>query len=301
MDTLVKSRLKIADLPMSLPHPGPELVETVRSHATRLETRWEDRRTVWHGWGEGEPLVLLHGGSGSWTHWIHNVLPLAASGRQVLAADMPGCGDSDPPATGGDADALVEPLAAGLRDLLGARAFDLVGFSFGGLVAGLMAAQVPGAIRRLVLVGAPVLPLAGRPVRLLDWRHLPESEQRDVHRANLQAMMLHHGASITDLAIDVHAANVARDRLRRRRLSRTDALARALQQVHCPLAALYGRHDVLYRDRLREIEATLDALPVLQSRTAIDAAGHWVQFEAPDAFNTALSRTLDAMPSAWPL
>ena len=24
-------------------------------------------------WGEGRPLVLLHGGTGSWMHWVRNV------------------------------------------------------------------------------------------------------------------------------------------------------------------------------------------------------------------------------------
>jgi len=37
---------------------------------------------MWHAWGEGsgKPILLLfHGGSGSWIHWIRNVRPLAAS------------------------------------------------------------------------------------------------------------------------------------------------------------------------------------------------------------------------------
>ena len=46
--------------------------------------------------GSGPPLVLLHGGYGSWMHWIRNVGPLA---RQftVIAPDMPGLGDSATP------------------------------------------------------------------------------------------------------------------------------------------------------------------------------------------------------------
>jgi pimeloyl-ACP methyl ester carboxylesterase len=113
-----------------------------------------------------------------------------------------------------------------------------------------------------------------------------------VHRANLQALMLHHPESVTPLAIDLHRAHVALDRLRRRRLARTDTLARALAQAPCPLVAIYGTHDVLYRDRLREVEATLDALPTLRWRVSIDNAGHWVQFEAPQAFDEALARAL---------
>ena len=56
-------------------------------------------RMMWHVWGEGsgKPILLLfHGGSGSWIHWIRNVQPLAQH-FTVYAADLPGLGDSDPP------------------------------------------------------------------------------------------------------------------------------------------------------------------------------------------------------------
>jgi 2-hydroxy-6-oxonona-2,4-dienedioate hydrolase len=47
------------------------------------------------------PVVLFHGGSGSWTHWVRNIQPLVAAGRQVIAADLPGFGDSaSPPSRG---------------------------------------------------------------------------------------------------------------------------------------------------------------------------------------------------------
>ncbi len=274
----------------------PPAARAMLAQAREQVTVHAATRTVWHLWGDaaGEPVVLLHGGSGSWTHWILNIDALVQAGRQVLVPDLPGFGDSDVPSGGRDADALVAPLSAGLRDLLGERAFDLVGFSFGGLVGGLMAADGPPRLRRLVIVGAPVQALPVRAVRLMEWRHLDESAAREVHRANLQALMLHRPESVTALAIDLHRAHVALDRLRRRRLTRTDALAHALAKVTCPLVAIYGQHDALYRERLPEVEALLDALPALRWRAPIDDAGHWVQFEAPQAFDRELARALSA-------
>ena len=73
---------------------------------------------VWHEWGHefldqgASTAVLLHGGSGSWTHWIRNVAPLVADGFHVLAVDLPGFGDSALPNQGVDVDALIEPLHA---------------------------------------------------------------------------------------------------------------------------------------------------------------------------------------------
>src|SRR6266536_391255 len=68
---------------------------------------------VWRIWGEGPPLVLLHGASGSWAHWIRNVLWLAARFR-VLVPDLPGFGDSDMPPAPHTVDGLASVLAAGL-------------------------------------------------------------------------------------------------------------------------------------------------------------------------------------------
>ncbi len=271
-----------------LPPQAREILSRARAH----HTVHEGARTVWHAWGDGEPVVLLHGGSGSWTHWIRNIDALVAAGREVLAPDMPGFGDSDKPALGRDADALVTPLRVGLDALLGDRRYDLVGFSFGALAGGLMAAQSPPGLRQLVIVGAPVLGVGPRPVRLREWRHLDADAAAEVHRGNLAALMLHKPESITPLALSLHQAHIVLDRLRRRALARTDLLARTLTQVTCPLIALYGAHDVLYRDQLQEVEATLDALPTLRWRCAIPDAGHWVQFEAPEAFDRELARAL---------
>jgi 2-hydroxy-6-oxonona-2,4-dienedioate hydrolase len=43
--------------------------------------------------GSGPPLVLIHGGHGSWTHWVANIEPLARR-RHVIALDLPGFGAS---------------------------------------------------------------------------------------------------------------------------------------------------------------------------------------------------------------
>ena len=44
------------------------LVEGIAAEAERFETPCGEGCLVWRSWGEGSPLVLLHGGYGSWTH-----------------------------------------------------------------------------------------------------------------------------------------------------------------------------------------------------------------------------------------
>src|SRR2546430_17050034 len=117
-------------------------VSRMESFGTRAVIPCEAGAMVWRIWGEGPPLVLLHGASGSWTHWIRNILPLAARFR-VLVPDMPGFGDSDAPPEPHTADGLADLLAASLDVMLPPPArFDLAGFSFGGIIGSLVAARL---------------------------------------------------------------------------------------------------------------------------------------------------------------
>src|SRR6266581_2374197 len=98
------------------------LVEGIAEEAERVETPCGDGTMVWRCWGSGPPLVLLHGGYGSWTHWIRNVLPLS---RQftVIAADLPGLGESATPPEPWTARGLAAIIVEGLDIVLprGAR------------------------------------------------------------------------------------------------------------------------------------------------------------------------------------
>jgi pimeloyl-ACP methyl ester carboxylesterase len=283
---------------MQLPPPETALpAEALRvlSQATRHTTPCGDGTIVWHTWGDAraEPLVLLHGGSGSWTHWIRNVEALAAAGRRVVVPDLPGFGDSARPPDGQDADSVAPALADGLRQLLGEAPVDVVGFSFGGLCGGLMAAAHPERVRRLVLVGAPALGLRDRRLSLTSWRELPDSQaQRAAHRSNLAALMLYRPEAIDDLALDLQQANVPRDRMLRRKLAMTDVLARALPNFACPVDAIYGAQDALYVGMLDKLEAVLRTGPTFGELVLVPEAGHWVQYEAAEVFNRELLRLL---------
>ena len=87
--------------------------------AQRLQTQLPGAQTVWHAWGLARPatVVLLHGGSGSWTHWVRNIAALSDAGWCVLVPDLPGFGDSDLPEGCSDVDALPAHLHAGLQQL----------------------------------------------------------------------------------------------------------------------------------------------------------------------------------------
>ena len=59
---------------------GYEVERLVRELADRSElltTPCGSGSLAWRRWGEGVPIVLAHGGSGSWTHWIKTIPELA--------------------------------------------------------------------------------------------------------------------------------------------------------------------------------------------------------------------------------
>jgi pimeloyl-ACP methyl ester carboxylesterase len=285
---------EMMDTPAAGLLPLPALYHTLLAKATRRTTCFEGQTLVWHTWGErcpGKlPLVMLHGGSGSWTHWIRNIDALLAQGLELWLPDLPGFGDSDPPAVGADADAMLAPLHAGMAQL-GLLPCQLMGFSFGGMTAAMLAAAYPQAVERLVLVGAPAMGVVQeKQFSLKGWRHLSDpAEQLEMHRYNLGALMLWDAAKIDGQALALHQHNVLRDRLPRRRLANTDILAQSLPQIACPVAAIYGAYDALYKSYMPALEHKYRAVtPQLQAFVRLPDSGHWVQYEQPEAFLATL-------------
>jgi 2-hydroxy-6-oxonona-2,4-dienedioate hydrolase len=262
------------------------------THATRITQThaWGD--AVWHVWGaqtHKPRLLLLHGGSGSWTHWVRNVLHLSQR-HEVWALDIPGFGDSALPPHCKDADDLVPYVAEILQTRFGDEPLVVMGFSFGGMLAGLLAAEQPRRFSTLILVGVPGLGLFGKDLPMRGMQaDMTDAQQREVHRYNLNVMMLADPSQVDEDLIDLQQANVARDRLRRRRIARTDVLARAQDAWQCNVHGIWGERDALYAHTLSQVPQVLHRLQTFQ---VVPQAGHWVPYERPEAFHACVDKLL---------
>jgi pimeloyl-ACP methyl ester carboxylesterase len=261
--------------------------------------------------GEGRPVVLLHGGGQTRHAWGGTAQRIAAAGWQAIAVDQRGHGTSDwaPDGQGYRLGCYAEDVAALLETL--PEPAVLVGASMGGLAA-LMAASglAPHRCRALVLVDVAV-------------SHEPEGVDR------ILGFMSAHEKGFADL--DEAAAAIARYLPHRRPVRRTDGLAKILRRRsdgryywHWDpqfLAASLEQSPEQWRLRLREaakrlrqptllvrgglsdvlsdagVQEFLELVPHARYVSVRDAA-HMVAGDDNDRFTAAVLDFLDSLPGA---
>lgn len=82
-------------------------------------------------WGQGRPVVLIHGWPLNADSWEHQALGLAEAGFRVVSYDRRGFGRSGQPFAGYDYDTMADDLAS-VIDALDLRDAAIAGFSMGG-------------------------------------------------------------------------------------------------------------------------------------------------------------------------
>ncbi|KAF7540098.1 hypothetical protein G7Z17_g12284 [Cylindrodendrum hubeiense] len=99
----------------------------------------------------GTPLVLAVHFRGTMDHWDPTLINPLAAQRPVILIDSPGVGGS-----GGEIPGTIAGFAQVYIDVVKAIGFsqiDMMGFSFGGAVAQMVALNAPSLVRRLILCG----------------------------------------------------------------------------------------------------------------------------------------------------
>ncbi len=248
--------------------------------------------------GPEAPVLLVHGGAGSWTHWIRNIRPLSQV-RDVIVPDLPGLGEAATLPKGYTPKDAATPLIDAIGTFaLASNGLHIVGFSWGATVASLVAAElgeVSDAILSLCLVGPGALgdiplgegmkPLLGR---------VPEmtaSEIRALNRENLHRLMFAETSSADELAVYLQSFNTARARFNSPRFAKTEIVKDSLARIRSPVMVVYGDRDapaMRHLDVRRNI--VRNACP--QAVFEIMPGGHWLQYESSEQFNPWLATWL---------
>ncbi len=218
--------------------------------------------------GDGDPVVLVHGLSGS-TRWWTPVLPALAARSAVHLVDLPGFGSMR---RGGRSPGLAHAATwlAAWMDALGLERPALVGHSMGSAIVLRVAAARPERLDRLALVAPAGLPvgrsLAGYAVPLLTAlrrstpRFLPVLVA-DALRAGPSTLL---GATLDVVEDDVRGE---------------------LGRIRVPTLVLMGERDTLVPPAVGELVRR--ELPSARL-VVLERAGHVPMYDRPDAFSEAL-------------
>jgi 2-succinyl-6-hydroxy-2,4-cyclohexadiene-1-carboxylate synthase len=247
--------------------------------------------------GEGQPLVLLHGFSGSAQSWAR-LLPALSVSYRVIAPDLMGHGADNvhyPPERYSMAHVVADVLA--LCDALELERPHLLGYSMGGRVALACAISAPNRFRSLVLESAsPGLATeAEREARRKSDGALAESILHDGIEAFVtrwEALPLWHTQA--NLPDDVRQAQ-RQHRLQRHPVGLAHSLLGygtgaqasywdALATLDLPTLLLVGEAD----EKFRRINADMYARLPNAELVTIANAGHTTHLEQPQAFLEAV-------------
>lgn len=282
---------------------------TITVEGLRTRVLVEDAR------GKGrDPILLVHGVGGWAENWRPVMSALAATGRQVIALDLPGFGESEPPPRVhyfGPDEAFYPRFVLSAMDALGIERAHIAGNSMGGAIAYMTAVTAPIRTRSLVLVApgglgrdvafflrACALPGFGLVARL----PRPRRAARDV----LRTCFYDAGRITPELSDEAERfgnrsfpefvrALSAGVGIRGVRRSLREAWVARSSLYAGPALVVWGREDlVLPLRHLADVHATLPQAQV----ALIERCGHMPQLERPEEFLAATLPFLDRAEQA---
>ena len=247
--------------------------------------------------GAGTPVVLIHAFPLCRKMWTPQRAAVSRAHR-VLTPDVFGFGDSELPADGWTMDGMADAFAAWLTGIGVTEPVVFGGLSMGGYVALAFARRHPRRVKGLILADtradADSTETKANRDKTIEFvnqhsaaaqieKMLPTmlSESTRQYRPEIVAEVKRMGSAQTVPGV-VAAVKALRDR--------PDSSA-ALGSFRFPVLVLVGGEDALTPPGVAV--AMADKLPDATTEV-LDHAGHLSNLEAPDLFNTAVTRWLDA-------
>jgi len=269
-------------------------LSAIEKNCNKVFIKSKDSKVCWRSWGKGKPLILLHGGYGSWAHWIKQAIPFSKN-YNVLIPDMPGFGESEDLTLPHTPEKISANIAETLLKLISPEETPIIcGFSFGGLIAGHLSYNLIERglnPEKLILVGPGGLGAKRGKMRNMIARHSKMSEEEiyQAHKTNLEILMMHDATKVDDWSIHIQKQNTDAHRIKSRPISSTDTLARILEKQDVPLFLLWGEKDASVGVYL---ENRMSILRDINSKVRFHVEynlGHWIMYENDVIFNKILN------------
>jgi pimeloyl-ACP methyl ester carboxylesterase len=291
------AQVRVTDFIPTQPIADAEVARSILENLDHTARRWDtpagDGTMAWRGWGSDGPSVLLmHGGAGSWRHWTRNIGVLSRD-HTVVAPDLPALGDSAGLPEPLDAHVMAATVLRGLKEVVHPDApVHVAAFSFGGVIAGPVAAALGNRVQSLTLIGTGGLGPPNRSIELVRVRDKTGGERETAHRENLLRMMLGAPENVDALAVEIQEQNTSRARLNSGFMWRSTALADALPSIHGHVHAFWGEREMPDRSLLDARIAVMRKARPDAEIEVIPHVGHWACYEAADHMNAQLLRII---------
>lgn len=269
-------------------------LSAIEKNCNKVLIKSKDSKVCWRSWGKGKPLILLHGGYGSWAHWIKQAIPFSKN-YNVLIPDMPGFGESEDLTLPHTPEKISANITETLLKLISPEETPIIcGFSFGGLIAGHLSYNLIERglnPEKLILVGPGGLGAKRGEMRNMIARHSKMSEEEiyQAHKTNLEILMMHDATKVDDWSVHIQKQNTDAHRIKSRPISSTDTLARILEKQDVPLFLLWGEKDASVGVYL---EDRMSILRDINSKVRFHVEynlGHWIMYENDVVFNKILN------------
>jgi len=227
-------------------------------------------------------VVCLHGWGRSGQDFAAVATILAGAHISSVALDLPGFGASPLPAKAGGARHYADLAAPAIKEM-GNGPFVLVGHSFGGTVATVLAAREPLMVSAVVLTGAPILRRGASSTSPLGYRVMRSMHRRGIiNDARMEAARQKYGSvdyrNAHGLLRDVLVASV------------NESYEEELATIHQPVALVWGENDREVPVDVAQRGAELLAGP--HSVRVVAHVGHFVPTEAPDELVASVNEVL---------
>lgn len=247
-------------------------------------------------YGQGKPVVLLHGWLGSWGLWQRTMEELGRSYR-TYALDFWGFGDSGKKRQTyavSDFVSLVDQFMA----QLGIASAPLVGHSMGGTVSLSVAMRYPERVQKVVVVGSPIvgsslnifLRLAGYRAIAFVVYNMPSALRLAVRSfspfiVNKEPLAWYRALErdLSKTTLESFFASIGS-------LRRTDLRPR-LNEVNVPTLGVYGVGDTIVHPK--QYEPLKAGVPHAQIEV-LRGSRHFPMIDEPETFNAVLKNFLDS-------